>query len=61
MLNLKSFHLVLIAAAIVLMSGFGVWGLLNDYVVLGTISIAIGVLLVGYFAYFGATAQRIQS
>jgi hypothetical protein len=60
MLDLKSFHIVLIAASIVLMSGFGVWGLLNDYQLLGAISMAIAVLLVGYFAYFAAGARRIE-
>lgn len=59
MLNLKSVHIFFIAAAIVLMSGFGVWGLLNDYKLLGTIAIAIGVLLVAYFAYFAARTQRV--
>jgi hypothetical protein len=60
MLDLKSFHILLIAASIVLMSGFGVWGLLNDYQLLGAISMAIAVLLVGYFAYFAAGARRVQ-
>jgi len=60
MLDLKSFHIVLIAASIVLMSGFGVWGLLNDYQLLGAISMAIAVLLVGYFGYFAAGARRVQ-
>ena len=60
MLDLKSFHIVLIAASIVLMSGFGVWGLLNDYQLLGAIAMAIAVLLVGYFGYFAAGARRVQ-
>jgi hypothetical protein len=58
MLDLKSFHIVLIAAAIMLMSGLGVWGLLNDYKLLGIISLAIGVLLIPYGAYFAARFQR---
>jgi len=60
MLDLKSFHIVLLAASIVLMSGFGMWGLLNDYQLLGAISMAIAVLLVGYFAYFAAGARRVE-
>jgi hypothetical protein len=60
MLDLKSFHIVLIAASIVLMSGFGVWGLLNDYQLLGAIAMAIAVLLVGYFGYFAAGARRVE-
>ena len=58
MLDLKSFHIVLIAAAIMLMSGLGVWGLLNDYKLLGIISLAIGILLIPYGAYFAARFQR---
>jgi len=58
MLDLKSFHIVLVAAAIMLMSGLGVWGLLNDYKLLGIISLAIGVLLIPYGAYFAARFQR---
>ena len=60
MLDLKSFHIVLLAASIVLMSGFGMWGLLNDYQLLGAISMAIAVLLVGYFAYFAVGARRVE-
>ena len=58
MLDLKSFHIVLVAAAIMLMSGLGVWGLLNDYELLGIISLAIGILLIPYGAYFAARFQR---
>jgi hypothetical protein len=58
MLDLKSFHLFFIAAAIIVMSGFGVWGLLNDYKLLGIISLAIGMLLIPYGAYFAARIQR---
>jgi len=58
MLDLKSFHIVLIAAAIMLMSGLGVWGLLNDYKLLGIISLAISILLIPYGAYFAARFQR---
>jgi hypothetical protein len=58
MLDLKSFHIVLVAAAIMLMSGLGVWGLLNDYKLLGIISLAIGILLIPYGAYFAARFQR---
>ena len=51
MLDLKFVHIVLIAEAIVVMSGFGVWGLLNDYKLLGTISLAVAILLIPYGAY----------
>jgi len=58
MLDLKSFHIFLVAAAIMLMSGLGVWGLLNDHKLLGIISLAIGILLIPYGAYFAARFQR---
>ena len=58
MLDLKNFHIFFVAAAIIVMSGFGVWGLLNDYKLLGTISLAIGILLIPYGAYFAARFQR---
>jgi hypothetical protein len=58
MLDLKSFHIFFIAAAIIVMSGFGVWGLLNDYKLLGLIALAISMLLIPYGAYFAARSQR---
>jgi hypothetical protein len=60
MLSLKSFHLFFLALAIVLTSGFGMWGLLNHYSLLGSLSIAVGILLVIYGGYFAAKAQRIH-
>jgi hypothetical protein len=60
MLTLKSFHLLLIAISIVLTAGVGMWGLLNQYHVLGVLSLSVGVLLVVYGAYFAAKAQRIH-
>jgi hypothetical protein len=60
MLDLKSFHLFLMAAAIMLMGGFGVWGLLNDYKLLGAIALGIGALLVVYGAYYAAGSRRLR-
>lgn len=59
MLDLKSFHLVLVALAIVLTAGAGTWGVLNGHAALGTISLAVGVVLVVYLAYFAGRAERI--
>ena len=33
-------------------SGFGVWGLFNDYIVLGALSLGLALLLVVYGSYF---------
>jgi hypothetical protein len=60
MLDLKSFHVFLMAVALVLMGGMGVWGLLNGHVMLGAISLVIAVLLLVYGSYFAARTQRIR-
>jgi len=58
MLTLKSFHIFFVCVSIVLTSGFGAWGVRNDFVALGAISLAISALLVVYFALVVA---RIES
>jgi hypothetical protein len=60
MLSLRSFHIFFIALSIVFSSGFGVWGLVNHYLLLGVISLGIGVVLVIYGGYFIQKAQRIH-
>jgi len=60
MLSLKSFHLVVVAFAIIAAAGLGMWGLLNNYKLLGGISLGIGVLLVVYGGYFAANSERIR-
>lgn len=57
MMSLRSFHLFFIALSIVLAAGFGMWGLLNHYEVLGALSLAFGVLLVVYGGYFVGKSQ----
>ena len=52
MSSLKSFHVFFISLSIVLSSGFGMWGLFNQFVVLGTLSLAVALLLVAYGGYF---------
>jgi hypothetical protein len=59
MLSLRSFHFVFIALAIVLTAGFGTWGLLNHYRLLGGLSLAVSLALVVYEAYFAATTERL--
>ena len=60
MLSLRSFHMFFIALAIVLLSGFGMWGLLNHYIVLGALSLGIGALLVAYGGYFMGKAETLH-
>lgn len=60
MLSLRSFHLFFISLSIVLTSGFGMWGLLNHYIVLGASSLGLGLLLVVYGSYFVWKAENIH-
>lgn len=57
-LSLRSFHLVLIALSIVLASGVGVWGVMNHEVLLGALSLGVGLLLIVYGSYFMGTAEN---
>ena len=59
MLDLKSVHLFFIWLAIAVTAGVGVWGLLNGYVVLGAISLAVGVALIVYLGMFARRSQQV--
>lgn len=59
-LTLESFHLVLIALSIVLASGTGVWWLLNQQVLFGTIALAVAFLLVAYGGYFVSKEKNLE-
>ena len=58
--GLRAFHVFFVCASIVLSAGFGVWGLRNDYVLAGAISLAVGLGLVGYLAYVGGKLTRVE-
>jgi len=60
MLNLKSFHIVLLALSIIVSAGFGTWGLLNNYMLAGVISLLVSVALVVYWGYFAAASEQIH-
>jgi hypothetical protein len=60
MLSLKSFHLFFITVAIILTAGLGAWGVLTDYRGLGSLCLALSVLLILYEAYFAAKAKRMH-
>jgi len=59
-MSLKAFHLVFIIAAILLAAGFATWSLMNyaapggavSDLVVGLVSAAIGLGLIGYEIYF---------
>lgn len=59
-LSLRSFHLVLISLSIVLTAGTGVWGLFNHDLVLGALSLGLGLLLVVYGSYFVWKAENVH-
>ena len=59
-LTLSSFHLVVLAAAIVVTAGFGLWGLLNGYAAAGALSLIVGAGLIVYGAYFAGRVKRMH-
>lgn len=56
-MSLKWFHIVFISLSILLSLGFGVWGLFNRQVVLGTVSLGGSAGLCVYGNYFLAKAR----
>ena len=59
-MSLKWFHIVFITLSIVLSLWFGVWGLYNQQIVLGTASLAASVGLVLYGNYFLGKARKLN-
>ncbi|HEY7293025.1 MAG TPA: hypothetical protein VH583_24530 [Vicinamibacterales bacterium] len=60
MLSLRSFHVILIAIAIMLAGGVGVWALTNRSPWLAGCSLVLGVLLIIYGAYFARRSQQVH-
>ncbi len=58
-MSLKWFHIVFIALSMLLSLGFGVWGLFNQHVVLGVVSMAASAGLVVYGNYFLGKARKL--
>jgi len=58
MLSLRSFHVLVIAAAIVLAAGCGAWALVHHQMLFGVIALAFGGLLVVYWAVFVTQRQN---
>jgi hypothetical protein len=59
-LSLRSFHLVLIWLSIVLVSGTGVWALLNNEMLLGALSLGAALLLIVYGSYFLTNTENAR-
>jgi hypothetical protein len=58
-MSLKWFHVVFIALSVLTSLGFGLWGLFNQHVVLGVVSLAGSAGLCVYGNYFLAKARRL--
>ena len=58
-MSLKWFHIFFISLSVVVAVGFGLWGLLNQYVLLGVLSLVVAAGLVAYGNYFLRKARKI--
>ena len=58
-MSLKWFHIVFISLSVVLSLWFGIWGLVNDQIVLGIISLAASAGLVVYGNYVLSKLRRL--
>ncbi len=58
-MSLKWFHIVFISLSMLISLGFGVWGLFNQYVVLGVMSLVASAGLVVYGNYFLGKARNL--
>jgi len=56
---LKWFHIVFIALSMLVSLGFGVWGLFNQQMVLGMVSLAGSAGLIVYGNYFLGRARTL--
>jgi hypothetical protein len=57
-MSLKWFHIVFITLSTLTLLGFGVWGLFNQYAVMGVASLAASAALCVYGNYF---LQKVRS
>jgi hypothetical protein len=58
-MSLKWFHVVFISLSIVLSLWFGIWGLFNQQIALGIMSLAASAGLVIYGNYFLAKLRKL--
>ena len=56
---MKWFHIVFITLSMLLSVGFGVWGLFNQQIALGLVSLAASAGLVMYGNYFLGKARKL--
>ena len=58
-MSLKWFHIVFISLSVVLSLWFGIWGLFNDQIALGVVSLTASAGLVLYANYFLAKIRKL--
>ena len=58
-MSLKWFHIVFISLSVLLSLWFGIWGLFNQHVALGAMSLVASAGLVLYGNYFLAKARKL--
>jgi hypothetical protein len=58
-MTLKWFHVAFITLSMLLTVGVGVWGLFNNFVALGVISLAASAALCVYGPYFLRKARQL--
>jgi hypothetical protein len=58
-MSLKWFHIVFITLSMLLSLWFGVWGLLNQHIALGSLSLAASAGLVVYGNYFLGKLRKL--
>ena len=59
-MSLKWFHIVFITLSVVLSLWFGIWGLFNQQVALGVVSLGASLGLVVYGQYFMAKIRKFS-
>ena len=58
-MSLKWFHIVFISLSVVLSLWFGIWGLFNDQITLGVMSLVASAALVVYGNHFLAKIRKL--
>jgi hypothetical protein len=58
-MNLKWFHIVFIVLSTLMSMAVGVWGLFNNFIVLGAVSLVGSAGLCVYGTYFYQKARRL--
>jgi hypothetical protein len=58
-MSLKWFHIVFVSLSVMLSLWFGIWGLFNEQIALGIVSLAVSAGLVVYGNYFLGKVRKL--